>query len=79
MYNMMSNSDYVHIDSMMLLEAIGQLKEGYQTAIILFYYYDYSIKTISEMMEIPEGTVKTYLSRGKEALKKVFKGEMNYG
>ncbi|CAH0345003.1 sigma-70 family RNA polymerase sigma factor [Bacillus sp. CECT 9360] len=56
-----------------LLNAIGQLKENYRTAIILFYYYDYSIKTISEVMEIPEGTVKTYLSRGKANLKKSYK------
>ncbi|MCK6255526.1 sigma-70 family RNA polymerase sigma factor [Fictibacillus sp. KIGAM418] len=59
-------------DAWELLDAIGQLKENYRTTIILFYYYDYSIKTISEMMEIPEGTVKTYLNRGKETLKKNF-------
>ncbi|WP_102691561.1 sigma-70 family RNA polymerase sigma factor [Rummeliibacillus pycnus] len=58
-----------------LLNAIGQLKENYRTAIILFYYYDYSINTISEVMEIPEGTVKTYLSRGKAELKKSYKEE----
>ncbi len=62
-------------ESLQLLSAIGQLKEQYRTAIILFYYNDFSIKTISEMMEIPEGTVKTYLSRGKAALKMYFKGE----
>lgn len=58
-----------------LLNIIGQLKENYRTAIILFYYYDYSIKTISEVMEIPEGTVKTYLSRGKADLKKSYNEE----
>ena len=60
-------------ESMELLDAIGQLKENYRTAIILFYYYDYSIKTISDMMGIPEGTVKTHLSRGKADLKKSYK------
>lgn len=64
-----SNKDYINEDSLLLMDAIGKLKEGYRTTIILFYYYDYSIKTISEMMDIPEGTVKTYLSRGKVALK----------
>ncbi|WP_075980171.1 sigma-70 family RNA polymerase sigma factor [Bacillus massilinigeriensis] len=58
-----------------LLNVIGQLKENYQSVIILFYYYDYSIKAISEIMEIPEGTVKTYLSRGKAELKKSYKEE----
>lgn len=64
-----------HDEAIHLLNAIGQLKENYRTAIILFYYYDYSIKTISEVMEIPEGTVKTYLSRGKADLKKSYKEE----
>ncbi|MBM7661063.1 RNA polymerase sigma-70 factor (ECF subfamily) [Bacillus mesophilus] len=62
-------------ESSQLLNAIQQLRLNYRTAIILFYYYDYSIKTISSVMEIPENTVKTYLSRGKAELKKVYKSE----
>lgn len=64
-----------HDEAIHLLNAIGQLKENYRTAIILFYYYDYAIKTISKVMEIPEGTVKTYLSRGKADLKKSYKDD----
>jgi RNA polymerase sigma-70 factor (ECF subfamily) len=64
-----------HEEAIDLLNAIEQLKENYRTAIILFYYYDYSIKTISEVMEIPEGTVKTYLSRGKAILRESYKEE----
>ncbi|WP_053361472.1 sigma-70 family RNA polymerase sigma factor [Bacillus sp. FJAT-27251] len=62
-------------DSLQLLNAIQQLRESYRTAILLFYYYDYSIKTISSVMEIPESTVKTYLSRGRAELKKSYKNE----
>lgn len=62
-------------ESSQLLNAIQQLRFNYRTAIILFYYYDYSIKTISNVMEIPENTVKTYLSRGKAELKKVYQSE----
>lgn len=62
-------------DSLQLLHAIQQLKENYRTAIILFYYYDYSIKMISGVMEVPENTVKTYLSRGKAELKKFYENE----
>ncbi|WP_419882890.1 sigma-70 family RNA polymerase sigma factor [Peribacillus sp. B-H-3] len=61
--------------SLQLLNAIQQLKENYRTVIILFYYYDYSIKTISSVLEIPENTIKTYLSRGKAELKKFYKNE----
>lgn len=77
--NFKSENDIINDDSLVLLEAIGELKENYGTAIILFYYYDYSIKTISEMMGIPEGTVKTYLSRGKKALKHNFEEELSHG
>jgi RNA polymerase sigma-70 factor (TIGR02954 family) len=62
-------------ESLQLINAIQQLRENYRTVIILFYYYDYSIKTISSVMEIPESTVKTYLSRGKSELKKYYKDE----
>lgn len=62
-------------ESMQLLHAIQQLRENYRTAIILFYYHDYPIKMISSEMEVPESTVKTYLSRGKAELKKSYKNE----
>ncbi|RBP89153.1 RNA polymerase sigma (SigV) subunit [Cytobacillus firmus] len=62
-------------ESLQLLNAIQHLRQNYRTVIILFYYYDYSIKTISSVMEIPESTVKTYLSRGKAELKKSYRSE----
>jgi RNA polymerase sigma-70 factor (TIGR02954 family) len=62
-------------ESLQLINAIQLLRENYRTVIILFYYYDYSIKMISSVMEIPESTVKTYLSRGKAELKKSYKNE----
>ena len=63
------------VDCGELMDALAQIKENYRTSILLFYYHDYSIKTISTIMQIPEGTVKTYLSRGKEALKKILNEE----
>lgn len=70
-----------HDESIHLLNSIGKLKDNYRTVIILFYYHDYSLKTISELMEIPEGTVKTYLSRGKADLKKSYneEGDKSHG
>lgn len=79
LYKLNSDIGVIDNDSLYIIEAIGELNENYRTVIILFYYYDYSIKTISEIMEIPEGTVKTYLSRGKAALKKNFERERSYG
>lgn len=57
-----------------LVHAIGGLSENYQTVIILFYYHDLPIRTISGMMEKPENTVKTYLRRAKAELKAALEG-----
>ena len=57
------------IESFHLSEALSKLNSSYQTSIILFYYHDLSIQDISEIMEKPVGTVKTYLRRAKKKLK----------
>lgn len=57
------------IESFHLSEALSKLNASYQTSIILFYYQDLSIQDISEIMDKPVGTVKTYLRRAKKKLK----------
>lgn len=49
-------------------EAVSRLKEINQSAIILLYFHDLSISDVAKVMNIPENTVKTYLSRGKAQL-----------
>ncbi|MGG4167011.1 sigma-70 family RNA polymerase sigma factor [Rossellomorea vietnamensis] len=61
-------------ESLDLLEAVNQLNEKYKDAIILFYFQDLPITEVAKVMNIPENTVKTYLSRGKEKLKKSLGG-----
>ncbi|TQR29033.1 sigma-70 family RNA polymerase sigma factor [Lysinibacillus sphaericus] len=53
-----------------LSDAIQLLNHSQQMAIILFYYHDLPIKEISEVMEKPVSTIKTYLHRGKKQLKR---------
>ncbi|MEH6908835.1 sigma-70 family RNA polymerase sigma factor, partial [Neobacillus drentensis] len=65
------------VESLDLLEAVNQLNENYKTVIILFYFQDLPINKVAKVMNIPENTVKTYLSRGKERLKKLL-GGMEY-
>lgn len=60
-----------------LLEAINRLDEKHKNAIILFYFQDLPISEVAKVMKIPENTVKTFLSRGKDRLKKLL-GGMNY-
>lgn len=57
------------IESNHLGDVLSKLSESYRTSIILFYYHDLSIQEISEIMQKPVGTVKTYLRRAKKKLK----------
>ena len=50
-------------------EAIDSLPEKIRLTVILFYIEDYSVKEIKEILHIPEGTVKSRLSKGRKLLK----------
>jgi len=52
-----------------LYQAIDGLSPKEKTAILLFYMEDRSIKDISEIMNMPQGTVKSLLSRGRANLR----------
>ncbi|WP_018924379.1 RNA polymerase sigma factor SigW [Salsuginibacillus kocurii] len=51
-------------------EEISYLPPKYRAAIILKYMEDKSLREISEILDLPEGTVKTHIHRGREALRK---------
>ena len=53
-----------------VLTAVLELPEKYRIPIHLFYYEDYSVKEIAEILELTEGTVKTRLRRGRSLLEK---------
>lgn len=54
-----------------LYELIQKLPSKYKEVILLFYYKDLSYAEISEILDIPEGTVRSRLSRAREKLKKM--------
>ena len=58
-----------------LLKVVFTLPEKYRIPIHLFYYEDYSIKEISDILDMPEATVKIRLKRGREKLSKVLNKE----
>ncbi len=49
--------------------AIGNLRPAYRTAILLRHVEGYSYGEISQIMELPLGTVKTYIHRARLELK----------
>jgi RNA polymerase sigma-70 factor, ECF subfamily len=52
-----------------LEEAIAELREDYRTAILLRHVEGRSYEEIAEIMEIPLGTVKTYIFRARRELR----------
>ena len=54
-----------------LYQALESLPEKEKAAIVLHYFEDRSIKEISSILETPQGTVKYYLSTGRNHLKSI--------
>ncbi len=48
-----------------VVKAITKLEPHYKEIIILRYYYDFSYKTIAELLQLNLGTVKTRINRAK--------------
>lgn len=61
-----SDAAFRHED---LKRALSRLPEKERTAIVLHYFEDLPVKDIAVIMGIPSGTVKYYLSMGRNHLK----------
>lgn len=62
-----------------VLDAVLRLPEKYRPVVHLFYYEDYSVKEISELMDINESTVRTRLQRARAILKTEFMEDYSDG
>ena len=58
-----------------LFETVMGLPEKYRIVIHLFYYEDYSVREIGEILKISESNVKVRLSRGRMLLRETLKEE----
>ena len=54
-----------------LKDSINNLDSDLKIIVILYYYEDMSIKDISESLNIPQGTIKSRLSRARSKLKEM--------
>ena len=54
-----------------VFRALRELDEKYRSVMVLFYVEGYDVKEISAMLRVPQGTVKSRLSRGREKLKTI--------
>ncbi|WP_010099564.1 RNA polymerase sigma factor SigW [Ornithinibacillus scapharcae] len=77
MYSQLAAEDKLPEDELEELELqnyiqkqIAELPPKYRSIIMLRYLEDFSLQEISEILDIPIGTVKTRVHRGREALRK---------
>lgn len=50
-------------------QALDGLKPEFRAVLLLFYWQELSVEQIAQMLGKPAGTVKTYLFRGRQAVK----------
>ncbi len=59
------------------LEKVLLLPDKYKTAIYMHYYEGYSCVEISNILQVPENTIYSYLHKGRKKLKEMIEGEEN--
>ena len=64
------HTEVEHLTSIVMKEEINKLGENFKEIIVLYYYNDFSVSEISNILNIAEGTVKSRLSRARDELKK---------
>ena len=72
-----SQCQYRHIEeSVDLLNAILTLKEKYRVVLLLYYYQEFTVKEIAEILDKKQSTVLSLMKRGREQLRQ--KLQTNY-
>ena len=66
---------YVKEEYLDLYRAINSLKEQDKLCVLLYYIEDYSVREVSQILRIPEGTVKSKLRKSRMQLKDILKEE----
>ncbi len=56
-----------------LFETVMKLPERYRIVIHLFYYEDYSVNEIADILKVTPGNIKVRLSRGRMSLRSTLK------
>ncbi|MGH7200444.1 MAG: RNA polymerase sigma factor, partial [Planctomycetaceae bacterium] len=54
-----------------LEQALAQLREEYRTCFVLFHQQELSCAEIGEILDCPQGTVKTWLYRARRELAEI--------
>ncbi len=58
-------------DAKAIHDALGRMNKKYRSVIILRFFEEKNYAEISDILHIPEGTVATYINRGKKSLNEI--------
>lgn len=73
-----NESEHIQSESRIdVLQKIVALSPKYKAVVILFYYYDYSVAQIADILKISQSSVKMRLKRGRDILKLELEGYEN--
>lgn len=62
-------------DHKMLFDEIKKLRKNYRNVLYLYYYEEYTMEEIAEILGRKQNTINTWLRRARSELKKNMKGE----
>lgn len=62
-------------DEEAMMKAIHELPPTFREPILLYYYQGYGIGEIAQMLDLPEGTISSRLSRARKKLESILKEE----
>ncbi len=78
-YNTLEDELLNQINQSELLKQVMDLPIKYREVILLYYYQDFKINEIVEILGISESSIKMRLNRGRKKLKDDFEEECIYG
>ncbi len=78
-YNMLEDELINQINQSELLKQVMDLPIKYREVILLYYYQDFKINEIAEILGISGSSIKMRLNRGRKKLKDDFEEECIYG
>lgn len=78
-YNMLEDELINQINQSELLKQVMELPIKYREVILLYYYQDFKVNEITEILGISESSIKMRLNRARKKLKDDFEEECIYG
>jgi len=64
-------------DELILRQSVSRLPEIHREVVYLRFYLDYEYKDIAQILDVPEGTVKSRLNRALESLREQMGGALH--